>query len=146
MNTEKLDKCFKLEKSEMEDHRKEILNYLAKFKNSTKTRYELNGHGVTIADVTNIARSNFSEHKIVVNISGETKKKLEENAAYLKECLLKKEVIYGVNTGYGGSANVRSEDCDELNNVLLTFLNCGARSKWLVYFFYFHVSFIKNYK
>ena len=126
-----------MENLKMADHRKVILSHLVKFRNSTSTLYELNGHGLTIADVMNIARGDFSVHKIMVNISEETKKKLKENSAYLKECLLNKEVIYGVNTGYGGSADVRSEGFNELNNVLLTFLNCGSISKWLVYFFFF---------
>ena len=50
---------------------------------------------------------------------------MQKNFNYLQGQLAKGTIIYGVNTGYGGSADVRSSDVAEMQRSLVRHLNAG---------------------
>ena len=109
-------------------HVETILNFLEKFKKFGPS-FVLDGKSVTIADAARVACMDFYRSNVEVKISEEARKNLRENAAYLDECLEKKMIVYGVNTGFGGSADVRNEDILAIQKALVFHLNCGSMSE-----------------
>ncbi|KAK2165277.1 hypothetical protein NP493_1373g00024 [Ridgeia piscesae] len=81
----------------------------------------LNGRGLTIATIYAVA----SRRSTKVAIEPRSVDKMQENVDYLSGKIQDGMVIYGVNTGYGASADVRSDDTVELQNSLIRFLNAG---------------------
>ncbi|BFZ62653.1 hypothetical protein YB2330_003756 [Saitoella coloradoensis] len=61
-----------------------------------------------------------------VSLSPHTKALVDNCAQWLEEQLAKGEVIYGVNTGFGGSADTRTKDTWGLQASLIRHLNVGA--------------------
>ncbi|KAK2171445.1 hypothetical protein NP493_1065g01026 [Ridgeia piscesae] len=81
----------------------------------------LNGRGLTIATIYAVANRRSTK----VAIEPTSVDKMQENVDYLSGKIRDGMVIYGVNTGYGGSADVRSDDTVELQNSLVRHLNAG---------------------
>ena len=69
--------------------------------------------------------SNTSSIKLT--IPEECLKRVKENAEYLQKKIDSGLVVYGVNTGFGGSADVRWSDTAAVQESLVTFLNAGKR-------------------
>ena len=57
-------------------------------------------------------------------------KNVEANAQYLDEKVRSGKVIYGVNTGFGGSADVRSSKLEEVQKSLVRHLNAGFSTRF----------------
>lgn len=66
-----------------------------------------------------------SSRRCHVIVTDATASRLRENAAFLRAAVEGGHVIYGVNTGYGGSADVRSSREGEVQLALVTHLNAG---------------------
>ena len=54
---------------------------------------------------------------------------MQRNASFFRQQIESGLTIYGVNTGYGGSADVRSNETRELQNSLIRHLNAGFGEK-----------------
>ncbi|KAI0222402.1 Phenylalanine aminomutase (L-beta-phenylalanine forming), partial [Lamellibrachia satsuma] len=81
----------------------------------------INGQGLTLAAIYAVA--NRQSTKVV--IEQESVDLMQDNVDYLSGKIRDGMVIYGVNTGYGGSADVRSDDTVELQISLIRHLNAG---------------------
>ncbi|KAI1396524.1 phenylalanine and histidine ammonia-lyase [Hypoxylon fuscum] len=80
----------------------------------------ITGRTLTIPDVVSVAR-----HNARIHINPRTKGSMEKSFEILLEKLQDGEVIYGVNTGFGGSADVRTNKVDELQRALIRELHYG---------------------
>ncbi|KAI9803698.1 MAG: hypothetical protein M1833_000610 [Piccolia ochrophora] len=80
----------------------------------------LNGHSSTLADFVAIARYGA---RAAVDTSA--RQSLEASRDALQARLGGGEVIYGVNTGFGGTANVRTKKTEELQRTLIRELHYG---------------------
>ncbi|KAG9256906.1 L-Aspartase-like protein [Emericellopsis atlantica] len=85
----------------------------------------LDGTALTIPDVIAVAR-----HAVQPSISRdeELAKRLQRSVECLSAYLAKETVVYGVNTGFGGSADVRTDDMLDLQIGLLQHQNCAIVS------------------
>lgn len=96
------------------------VSYIQKRKNIS-TSISLNGNTLSIAEVLTISiNPNFKVHVDQNNL-----RELTANAEYLKEKLKIGSVVYGINTGFGGSADVRSGNPEDLQKTLIHLLNVG---------------------
>ncbi|CAI7630376.1 unnamed protein product [Penicillium glandicola] len=82
----------------------------------------LNGNDLDIASIVAVAR-----HGVVPTISTDEllAKKLEISVNTLADVISQKSVIYGVNTGFGGSADTRTNELIDLQTHLLQFIQSG---------------------
>ncbi|KAI1328858.1 PAL-domain-containing protein [Xylariaceae sp. FL0255] len=78
---------------------------------------------LTVADVVAVSR-----HLAMVNLTKEAIQAVQECSNIISDKLAQGEIIYGVNTGFGGSADQRSEDVERLQQRLLTLLMAGITS------------------
>ena len=83
--------------------------------------FQLRGEGLNIADVFFLSEN----PSIDIHIGDEVCDLLTENRNYLMDLVNKGLTIYGVNTGFGGSADVRSGDTAGMQRALLRLLNAG---------------------
>jgi histidine ammonia-lyase len=109
------------------DHTAIFLSLVAEYQslNSTSGEIQLDGHSLTIATAAAISAKNF----LRVVTSPEVPGLLRENAKFLIDLLSSGHAVYGVNTGYGGSANVRSPEAIELQRSFTRHLNVGFADK-----------------
>ncbi|ELU01450.1 hypothetical protein CAPTEDRAFT_53268, partial [Capitella teleta] len=80
----------------------------------------LDGNSLTIPRMVAIAN-----HGTKVNSTSDIRDLMKTNSDYLRDKLNEGTVVYGVNTGFGGSADVRSDDVLEIQRALLMLLNAG---------------------
>ena len=80
----------------------------------------INGQGLTLAAIYAVANRSTK-----VAIESKSVDLMQDNVDYLSGKIQEGLVIYGVNTGYGGSADVRSDDTIELQISLIRHLNAG---------------------
>ncbi|KAI0548184.1 L-Aspartase-like protein [Xylaria curta] len=80
----------------------------------------INGRSLTIADVVAVSRD-----LIHVKLTSESIDAIEVCSKVIPEKIAKGDVIYGVNTGFGGSADTRSDDVERVQQSLITHLTCG---------------------
>ncbi|KAH9908163.1 phenylalanine and histidine ammonia-lyase [Xylariomycetidae sp. FL2044] len=80
----------------------------------------LTGHDLTIADVILIARYN-----VYPDISASATEALDTSLSALETEVEHGQVIYGVNTGFGGSADARTQQVVELQQSLVRELHYG---------------------
>lgn len=85
----------------------------------------IDGRSLSIATIAAIADKRFRS----LVTSPEVDALLRRNADYLHAQLASGHVIYGVNTGYGGSADVRSPDALAMQRSLIQHLNIGFGDK-----------------
>ena len=88
---------------------------------SLSENVSLNGSDLTISQLYHMRSEShplFSIDKAATSI-------MTDNSLYLENKVKQGTVIYGVNTGYGGSADVRSEDIAEVQRSLIRHLNAG---------------------
>ncbi|KAK2063127.1 L-Aspartase-like protein [Colletotrichum caudatum] len=83
----------------------------------------ISGGGLTIADVVAVSR-----HLAHVKLTSTAIDAIEACSNIISEKIPQGEVIYGVNTGFGGSADTRSDDVERIQQSLISHLTCGIVS------------------
>ena len=87
---------------------------------STKAKLPVSGEDLTIADVVAVSR-----HLAHVELTSGSINAIEACSKIIPEKSAKGDVIYGVNTGFGGSADARSNDVERVQQSLISHLTCG---------------------
>lgn len=85
-----------------------------------RSKTVISGADLTIADVVAVSRQ--LEH---VALSLDSIEAIEACSKIIPEKIAQGEVIYGVNTGFGGSADARSSDVERVQQSLISHLTCG---------------------
>ncbi|MCJ1383914.1 hypothetical protein MMC17_007028 [Xylographa soralifera] len=80
----------------------------------------LNGQSLSLAQVVAVARNGSTIH-----IKDTALQLVAKSAQMVHQSLEKGEIIYGVNTGFGGSANTRTKAVEELQRLLTRGLHYG---------------------
>ena len=86
----------------------------------TKATLAVDGRSLTIADVVEVSRQ--LKH---VELTSESINAIELCSKIIPEKVAKGNIIYGVNTGFGGSADKRSNDVERVQQSLISHLTCG---------------------
>ncbi|KAJ5170970.1 Phenylalanine ammonia-lyase [Penicillium coprophilum] len=99
----------------------QILGRVRDLKNK-KQQSVLNGNDLDIASIVAVAR-----HEVEPTISTDEAltKQIEISVDTLADVISQKCVIYGVNTGFGGSADTRTNELIDLQTHLLQFIQSG---------------------
>ncbi|KAI1354742.1 L-Aspartase-like protein [Xylaria sp. FL0043] len=87
---------------------------------STEATVSISGSGLTIADVVAVSRDLAQ-----VKLTAESIDAIKVCSRVIPEKLVKGDVIYGVNTGFGGSAHTRSDDVERVQQSVISHLICG---------------------
>ena len=87
---------------------------------SAKETLAVDGGSLTIADVVAVSRDLAQ-----VELTPESIEAIEACSKIIPEKMAKGDVIYGVNTGFGGSADTRSDDVERVQETLISHLTCG---------------------
>ncbi len=85
----------------------------------------LDGSSLSISMLTRAAEN----PPVKIAIDEAVLDKVNKNHQFLADQISQGKVIYGVNTGYGGSADVRSNDFTEMQKSLIRHLNAGFGAK-----------------
>jgi len=83
----------------------------------------VDSQNLTIADVVAVSR-----HLAEVELTADSIKAITACSDIIAEKLSQGEVIYGVNTGFGGSADTRPSDVERVQQSLISHLTCGIVS------------------
>ncbi|XP_060582716.1 uncharacterized protein LOC132739082 [Ruditapes philippinarum] len=88
----------------------------------------LDGHKLTVAALKRIA----SDSKVKVKLTENAVNEIEKNAKFLQDLVDNDSsvYIYGLNTGFGGSADVRAKNAEDVQDSLLRHLNIGFGKKF----------------
>lgn len=107
---------------------KQTLTFLQE-KNSLPNTIEIDGKHLTLAMLKRIS----TDSKIHIKLTDNTIKLMDENSLYLDEMASKSDdtFIYGMNTGFGGSADVRAKNTKAVQDALLRLLNVGFGKTFL---------------
>ncbi|CRK21151.1 hypothetical protein BN1723_012256 [Verticillium longisporum] len=97
-----------------------ILSHWRDPSSSSKATLEVGGGDLTIADVVEVSRHLARVELIPASIAA-----IEAGSKVIPEKLAQGEIIYGVNTGFGGTADVRSDDVEGVQQSLISHLTCG---------------------
>jgi len=81
---------------------------------------ELDGDSLTISRLVAVADGGLR-----VRVSDAAAEAMRENNKFLQESIANGGVIYGINTGFGASADVRSSDVEEIQRALVMHTNVG---------------------
>ncbi|KAJ5395321.1 uncharacterized protein N7487_009624 [Penicillium crustosum] len=87
---------------------------------SSSGEVAVSGGDLTIADVVAVSR-----HLAHVDLTSASIDAIEACSKIIPERIAQGEVIYGVNTGFGGSADARSHDVERVQQSLISHLTCG---------------------
>ncbi|KAI1271909.1 L-Aspartase-like protein [Xylaria sp. FL0933] len=87
---------------------------------SPEATVSIGGGGLTIADVVAVSRDLAQ-----VKLTAESIDAIKVCSRVIPEKLAKGDVIYGVNTGFGGSAHTRSNDVERVQQSVFSHLTCG---------------------
>jgi len=90
---------------------------------SSKGKVHVDSKTLTVADVVAVSR-----YLSKVVVTEEAVQAINECSNIVKDKLAQGEIIYGVNTGFGGSADQRSDAVDSLQQRLFTLLMAGITS------------------
>ncbi|VDI33543.1 phenylalanine ammonia-lyase [Mytilus galloprovincialis] len=101
-------------------HARTTLTFIQKRKN-TLDSITLDGTTLTIPEVLAVS----IEPNMKVKIAEISMEELTANAVYLKMKLEKGLVLYGINTGFGGSSDVRSCKFEDVQMALIRLVNVG---------------------
>ncbi|KAL9082951.1 MAG: hypothetical protein Q9165_008714 [Trypethelium subeluteriae] len=85
-----------------------------------KATLAVSGGDLTIADVVAVSR-----HLAHVELTSTSINAIKACSKIIPEKIGQGEVIYGVNTGFGGSADARSHDVERVQQSLISHLTCG---------------------
>lgn len=100
-----------------------VLAQKARLTQTLKTQVQIDSKTLTVADVVAVAR-----HLTEVAVTKEAAQAINECSHIIEDKLAQGEVIYGVNTGFGGSADQRSDAVERLQQRLFTLLMAGVTS------------------
>jgi phenylalanine ammonia-lyase len=104
-------------------HASLVLEYCRKTTNSTSV--VVDGCSLDLAGVTRVGK-----HNAPANLSEDVavRERIDKSVEVLRKHLATGRVVYGVNTGYGGSADVRCkpEETHTLQQAVLQLLHCGV--------------------
>ncbi|KAJ5679521.1 hypothetical protein N7462_007765 [Penicillium macrosclerotiorum] len=87
---------------------------------SAQSTLAVSGGDLTIADVVAVSR-----HLANVELTAASIDAIEACSKIIPDKIAQGEVIYGVNTGFGGSADARSNDVERVQQSLISHLTCG---------------------
>ncbi|GAP84611.1 putative phenylalanine ammonia-lyase [Rosellinia necatrix] len=87
---------------------------------STRSKLAIDGKSLTITDVVAVSRD--LAH---VMLTPESIDAIEACSKIIPAKIARGDVIYGVNTGFGGSADTRSDDVERVQQSLISHLTCG---------------------
>ena len=87
---------------------------------SAKATLGVSGGDLSIADVVAVSR-----HLTRVELTSVAIDAIEACSKIISEKIAQGEIIYGVNTGFGGSADARSHDVEKVQQSLNSHLTCG---------------------
>ncbi|KAK6221166.1 phenylalanine ammonia-lyase [Colletotrichum tabaci] len=90
---------------------------------STEAPLLVNGGDLTIAGVVAVSR-----HLAPIELTSASIDAIEACSKIIPDKIDKGDVIYGVNTGFGGSADARSNDVERVQQSLISHLTCGIVS------------------
>ncbi|KAK6221411.1 hypothetical protein LQW54_001512 [Pestalotiopsis sp. IQ-011] len=90
---------------------------------SAKATLAIDGNNLSISDVVAVSRD--LEH---VALTPESVDAIQLCSKIIPEKIAKGDIIYGVNTGFGGSADTRSNDVERVQQSLISHLTCGIVS------------------
>ncbi|KAI4859955.1 PAL-domain-containing protein [Hypoxylon rubiginosum] len=90
---------------------------------SSNSKVQVDSKTLTVADVVAVSR-----YLSKVVVTEDAVRAIKECSNIIKEKLAQGEIIYGVNTGFGGSADQRTNNVDLLQQRLLTLLMAGITS------------------
>ena len=107
-------------------HTSLALSFLNEFHSSVNSDILLNGSDLSIPKVHAISQKVISS----VSVDQNNYKEVKKNAEYLNEKVQNGKIIYGVSTGFGGSADVRSSNIKEVQKALVRHLNAGFSTKF----------------
>ena len=93
---------------------------LSQWRDPSPSALGVSGGDLTIADVVAVSRN--LAHVELTSVSTNA---IEACSKIIPEKIAEGEVIYGVNTGFGGSADARSHDVEKVQQSLLSHLTCG---------------------
>lgn len=86
----------------------------------SKTNLPIDGQSLTISDVIAVSR-NLAH----VELTPKSIDSINACSIIIPEKIAMGNVIYGVNTGFGGSADTRSDDVERVQQSLISHLTCG---------------------
>lgn len=89
----------------------------------SSSNVDVDAHTLTVSDVVAVSR-----HLAKVNITNDAFLAIDKCSTIVAQKLEKGEVVYGVNTGFGGSADQRTDAVDVLQQRLFTLLTVGITS------------------
>ncbi|KAI6290522.1 hypothetical protein MCOR34_010412 [Pyricularia oryzae] len=87
------------------------------------TKVPISGGDLTIADIVAVSR-----HLKQVRFTPKSVKVINAYSNIIADKIARGEIIYGVNTGFGGSADTRSDNLDRVQQILISHLTCGIIS------------------
>ncbi|KAI1290633.1 L-Aspartase-like protein [Xylaria venustula] len=87
---------------------------------SEKGSLAINGRDLAIADVVTVSRD-----LLHVQLTSEAVDVIKGCSKIISEKIAKGDIIYGVNTGFGGSADARSDNVEQVQQRLISHLTCG---------------------
>lgn len=87
---------------------------------SDKHFVTVDGESLDIASVVAVAR-----YGALASVGEGVFQRMEKSFGFMGSCLANGHTIYGVNTGFGGSANTHTDSVERLQRNLISFLNCG---------------------
>ncbi|KAJ1329655.1 phenylalanine ammonia-lyase [Microdochium nivale] len=100
-----------------------VLDQNQRLSTSKHAAVSIDSQNLTIADVVAVAR-----HLAPVELTDDAVAAIEACSGIIAEKLAQGEVIYGVNTGFGGSADTRNSQVDWVQQSLISHLTCGIVS------------------
>ena len=104
----------------MSTHREVALSFINDFV-GYGSEFQLDGKHLTISELVAICE----DKEKTVSVHPMAVKNMEANSQYLQKKVQEGASIYGINTGFGGSADVRSNDILEIQRSLVRHLNAG---------------------
>ncbi|KAK9413429.1 putative L-Aspartase-like protein [Seiridium unicorne] len=99
-----------------------VLSHWAELATSSRT-VPISSYDLTIADVVAVSR-----HLTNVALTPEAEEAINKCSHVIQQKFARGDVIYGVNTGFGGSADMRTDAVGELQQSLFTLLMAGITS------------------
>jgi phenylalanine ammonia-lyase len=103
----------------------------ARHLNDSNAEIRLDGYQLDVATVVAVARQPRSaQSTVVIDPDPKLRERLELNVAALTNYLEKDWVVYGVNTGFGGSADARTDHLSQLQLSCLQHTQSGIITSW----------------
>ncbi|KAK7941296.1 phenylalanine ammonia-lyase [Apiospora aurea] len=86
----------------------------------SKTSLPIDGQSLTVSDVIAVSRD-----LVHVGLTAKSIDSIKACTTIIPEKIAMGHAIYGVNTGFGGSADTRSDDVERVQQSLISHLTCG---------------------